>query len=152
MYHAIVRNKIRTGFRHLSAGNYEVVLQQFSPSIYFTFAGTHALGGERRGLDNVRQWFQKLFRTFPGLQFEIHEIVVNGWPWNTRVATRFTLHVPINEQRTYTNTGMQFVRIRWGRMVEDYLYEDTQKLAEELAFIAQNEQNKAKASPLLANE
>lgn len=27
---------------------------------------------------------------------------------------------------------MQFLRLRWGRAFEDYLYEDTQKLAAEL--------------------
>jgi hypothetical protein len=30
---------------------------------------------------------------------------------------------------------MQFLRLRWGRAVEDYLYEDTQKLAAELEHL-----------------
>jgi len=49
MYTTIVRRIVRSGFRALSAGNYEQVLRQFHPQVIFSFIGPAPLGGERRG-------------------------------------------------------------------------------------------------------
>ena len=46
MYKAIVRRIVRSGFRALSAGDYEQVLRQFHPQVIFSFAGPAPLGGE----------------------------------------------------------------------------------------------------------
>jgi ketosteroid isomerase-like protein len=138
MYHQIVKRQVRRGFQALSAGKYDVVLQQFAPRVFFSFAGDHALSGERHGVAAVREWFQKLFRFFPGLQFEIHDVVVSGWPGNTVIATRFSVRATLSDGRAYRNDGMQYARLRWGRIVEDHIYEDTQALARELERLAQN--------------
>jgi len=76
MYHMIVKRKIKQGFRHLSAGDYEAVLRQFAANVQFSFAGDHALSGKRESVEAVRQWFQRLYRFFPGLRFEIHDVIV----------------------------------------------------------------------------
>ncbi|MEP7187887.1 MAG: nuclear transport factor 2 family protein [Roseiflexaceae bacterium] len=136
MYHMIVKRQVRRGFRHLSAGDYEAVLRQFASKVQFTFAGNHALSGDRDSVEAVRQWFQSLYRFFPGLRFEIHDVVVNGWPWNTVVATRFSIQASLRDGRLYRNAGMQYARLRWGRIVEDHIYEDTQTLALELQQMA----------------
>ena len=81
MYKAIVRRIVRSGFRALSAGDYEQVLRQFHPGIIFSFAGPAPLGGERRGVGAVRAWFQRLFSYFPGIQYTVHQVIVQGWPW-----------------------------------------------------------------------
>ncbi len=132
MYKTIVRRIIRSGFRALSAGDYEQVLRLFHPQIIFSFAGTSPLGGERCGVEAVRAWFQQIYAYFPGIQFTVHHVIVQGWPWNTLVATRFSLASPRPDGSVYSNEGMQFVRLRWGRVVEDRLYEDTHKLEQEL--------------------
>jgi ketosteroid isomerase-like protein len=137
MYHLIVKRRVRQGFQALSAGKYEEVLRQFAPHVRFSFAGDHALSGERHSIEAVRQWFQRLYQFFPGLQFEIHDVVVNGWPGNTVAATRFSVRATLPDGRAYRNSGMQYVRLRWGRIVEDHIYEDTQTLALELQRIAQ---------------
>lgn len=131
MYTAIVRRIIRSGFRALSAGDYEQVLRLFHPQITFAFAGTSPLGGERTGVEAVRAWFQQLYASFPGIQFTVHQVIVQGWPWNTLVATRFSLAAPRLDGSVYGNEGMQLVRLRWGRVVEDRLYEDTHQLERE---------------------
>jgi deazaflavin-dependent oxidoreductase (nitroreductase family) len=45
---------------------------------------------------------------------------------------------------------MQFLRLRWGRVVEDRLYEDTQRLVEALAYLAERGNGEAGAPPLSA--
>jgi ketosteroid isomerase-like protein len=132
MYVAIVRRIVRNGFRALSMGNYEQVLQQFHPQVVLSFAGSSPIGGEHHGIDAARAWFAQLFSLFPGVQFTVHDVIVQGWPWNTYVATRFSLTAPHSDGSPYENEGMQFLRLRWGKVMEDRLYEDTQKLEREL--------------------
>ena len=52
-------------------------------------------------------------------------ILVNGGPWHTRVTTRFR---GTSQQTGYVNEGMQFMRLRWAKVVEDRLFEDTKVL------------------------
>ena len=144
MYSMIVRRVVRAGFRALSAGDYEQVLRQFSPQVIFSFAGSAPLGGERRGVDAVREWFQSLFSSLPGIEFTVHQVIVQGWPWNTLVATRLSVVAPRPDESIYQNNAMQFLRLQWGKVVEDRLCEDTYKLASELQqrlLWKENEQN-----------
>jgi ketosteroid isomerase-like protein len=133
----IVRSRLRRAYRQMSSGDYESVLKRFSPSVVFEFAGSHELGGELRGLDAVRPVFRRIFDRFPDLRLEPQAIVVNGMPWNTVVAVRFTVSATVAGE-PYRNEGMQFARLRFGRVVEDRLYEDTQKLATALERIAED--------------
>jgi ketosteroid isomerase-like protein len=136
MYRMIVRRQIRKAFENLSRGDAEPVLAQFSPAVRFQFSGTHVMGGEREGVEAVREWFGLVFTLFPGIALEPQTVVVNGWPWNTVVATRFTVRATLRDGRPYRNEGMQFLRLRWARVVEDRLYEDTQLLDAELRQMA----------------
>ena len=132
-YAWIVRRRVRRGFQSLSEGAAEPVLRQFAPGVTFCFAGEHALGGERHGVAEVREWFQQLYRAFPSIAFEVQQVLVAGGPWDTRVATQFTVHATRPDGGRYANEGVQLLRLHWGRIVEDRLYEDTQMLARELA-------------------
>ena len=87
MYKLIVKQKVRRTFARLSAGDYEAVVKMFGPRSRFVFSGDHALGGERHGQDAAREWFREMLRLFPGIPIEPRTVVVNGWPWNTVVAT-----------------------------------------------------------------
>jgi ketosteroid isomerase-like protein len=129
VYRFVVSRIVRRVYRRLSTGDYEAAVKQFTPTSRFFFSGTHALGGERIGVDAVREWFESAFRVFPDLRFEPQTVVVGGWPWNTVVATRFHVHATLPDGSPYDNEGMQLLRIRWGRIVEDLIYEDTQKIA-----------------------
>jgi ketosteroid isomerase-like protein len=89
--------------------------------------------------------FERIFERFPDLALEPKSIVIGGPPWDTHVAVRFGVHATLAGGERYENEGMQFLRVRWGRVAEDRLYEDTQKLAHALARIA--EENDEKARP-----
>ena len=142
MYKSIVRRTIRTGFRALSVGDYEQVLRQFHPQVVFTFAGPPPLGGEHTGIEAVRAWFQHLFSYFPGLQFTVQNVIVQGWPWNTLVATRLAIAAPRSDGSVYQNEAMQFLRLRWGKVTEDCLQEDTYKLVIELQKRLSNDETR----------
>jgi ketosteroid isomerase-like protein len=139
VYRFIVKRIVRRTFRRLSEGGYEVVVRQFGPESRFMFSGDHALGGERRGQDAVREWFREVQRLFPGIRIEPLDVVVNGWPWNTVIATHLAISATLADGRPYRNEGMQLLRLRWGRVVEDLVFEDTLKLDAELRRISDTE-------------
>jgi ketosteroid isomerase-like protein len=132
MYKLIVKRIVHRTFARLSRGDYEAVVKQFGPDSRFLFSGEHELGGERVGQDAVREWFRHMLELFPGIRIEPREVVVNGWPWNTVVATHLEISATLADGRPYRNEGMQLLRLRWGRVVEDLIFEDTLKLDAEL--------------------
>ncbi len=150
MYGFIVRRVIRASFRWISSGDSETVVACFAPDITFRFAGNHALGGALQGQAAVRQWFARLYRLFPDSQLVPTAIAVSGWPWATTVATRFRVEATLPEGRRYRNDGVQLLRLRWGRAVDDTLYEDTQRLVEALHFLAARGSGEALAPPFAA--
>ena len=142
MYKSIVRRTIRNGFRALSIGDYEQVIRKVHPQVVFSFAGPAPLGGELIGIEAVRAWFQRLFSYFPGIQFTVQNVIVQGWPWNTLVATRLAIAAPRSDGSVYQNEAMQFLRLRWGKVVEDRLHEDTYKLVIELQKRLSNDETR----------
>jgi ketosteroid isomerase-like protein len=149
MYHRIVAANVRKGFQAMSQGDYQQVIKQFSPDIYFSFSGDHAMGGERHGIAQVTAWFEQMYRLFPGIQFEILQVTVKGWPWDTVAVTQFRIHAMLRDGRAYTNDGMQFLRIRWGRIVEDRVFEDTYKLVTELRRMGEQGVSEAVSTPVM---
>jgi ketosteroid isomerase-like protein len=145
MYTFIVKRIVRRTFGRLSQGDYEAVVKQFGPDSRFLFSGAHELGGERRGPDAVREWFRQMLGLFPGIRIEPRDVVVNGWPWNTVVATHLEISATLADGRPYRNEGMQLLRLRWGRVVEDLIFEDTLKLDQELRRMAPVEPQEAAA-------
>ena len=65
---------------------------------------------------------------FPDLAIEPEAIVVNGPPWSITVATRFRVTATLADGEPYFNRGMQYLRLRGPRVLEDRLYEDTEIL------------------------
>ena len=126
MYHWMVRRLVRGTFAALSRGDYESVLRGVSPSVTHTFSGTHALGGTRHSVDGMRRWFQRLYRLSPGLCFEIKNIAVSGWPWDTTVAVEWVDRATPADGTAYVNEGVHVIKLRWGKVVYLHAYLDTQ--------------------------
>ena len=34
----------------------------------------------------MERWFERLYRLFPDLNFEVKRVVAQGWPWDTLLA------------------------------------------------------------------
>ncbi|HKY14937.1 MAG TPA: hypothetical protein VJM33_08415 [Microthrixaceae bacterium] len=66
-----------------------------------------------------------------GIQFEIEDILVNGPPWNARIALRVRDFVPgaIGQADVYNNRAVLFLEVRWGRLIRWEDYEDTERVA-----------------------
>lgn len=134
MYHAIVRHKVAGIFKALNKGNYEPVLRMTARHFEHRFAGEHALSGCRTDLDLTRTWYERLFRIFPNLRFQVQNIVINGWPWNTTVAVEWTDSYTLLNGESRSNSGVHFIRLKWGRGVSVRIYCDTEQLLQNLAI------------------
>ncbi len=148
MYHAIVRRHARRAFDALSRGDYEAGLRGVAPDVHHVFAGSHAIGGERHGRDAMRRWFERLFRLFPKLEFEVRQVIVCGWPWNTSVAVEWRDRVTPAVGDPYVGEGTHVIRIRWGRAKYIHAYVDTQLVAQACERMAAQGVEEAAAAPI----
>src|SRR5262245_25280963 len=124
MLHGIVRRQYRKAWQAMNAHNYEAILGQLAPRFAITFVGDTTLGGTRTTVAAQRAWFQRLFRLFPDASFEMMSLAVDGPLWNTRVIGSFEIRATV-AGRPYTNTFVQLVSLRWGRIRSYAVYEDS---------------------------
>jgi ketosteroid isomerase-like protein len=132
MYRRFVAREVRKRFAEMSRGDTAAVLAMFRDDAHFHYAGEHALGGDHHPKPAIESWFSMAWATFD-FDFEVHDVLVMGTPWRTRVATRFTARVTAHDGREFVNPCMQYAVIRWGRVSEDRIYPDTQLVAHAVA-------------------
>lgn len=148
MYKVIVARRLRRAWQHLARGDYNYVLDGFATSFAHSFAGDHALGGERHGRKAQRAWFERLFRLLPGAEFTLEDVLVRGWPWRTRVIALLSVRATV-AGHPYDNELVQTIDLRWGRITRIHTLEDTQKLAGALARLAAAGTAEAHTAPIV---
>jgi ketosteroid isomerase-like protein len=128
MYSWIVGRALRMLFNRLQAGDVRFIMRTYAPDARLVFPGDSSFAGDHRGKDEIEAWIER----FAGLgpRFVIHDVAVAGPPWHMRVLFRFTDHIPIPGGGQYQNEGMELIRIHWGKVREQFVYVDTQKVAE----------------------
>jgi ketosteroid isomerase-like protein len=148
MYAWMIGRVVRSRFAAMSRRDSDAVLRYFAEDARFRYGGRHELAGDYRSKAEIASWFARLWELFR-VEFVVHDVVVAGPPWNMRLATRFTARVATADGRCFVNRGMQYARIRWGRVREDHIYPDTQVVAEALehATNCQPQSSAAAATP-----
>ncbi|HEY2766704.1 MAG TPA: nuclear transport factor 2 family protein [Solirubrobacteraceae bacterium] len=127
MYSWLVGLIVRRGFRRLNAGDLSA-LGMFAPDARFVFPGRHSFAADSRDPNEIRAWFERFIALRP--HFEIADVIASGPPWNMRVGVCFADHFSLPDGSKYENQGMQYVRLRWGRVQLDRLFLDTQRVAD----------------------
>lgn len=125
MFHAVVRYKTRKVWRCINARDLDAPWRMAAEDLHFTFVGDTPLAAELVGRDAFRSWFAAVFERFADLHFEVLDVAVHGGPWRTRVAVRLALRATAADGGPYTNTATQWITLRWGRMTQDWVLEDT---------------------------
>jgi ketosteroid isomerase-like protein len=152
IYRSIVRKRVRSLFAQANAGNWEAIVAGLAPTFTYRFVGDTPLGGTRTTHEAMRRWFERLYRLFPGSQFEPSAIVVEGPPWATSVMThvRIVGTAPGSDAvvRPYENEFMQRMTLRWGRVTSVVTLEDTQRFVNALPALAAAGITDATAAPI----
>lgn len=112
MYQLIFQRMARQVFEQLNQGNYAPLLNNLAPNFTHTFSGTHALGGTRHTVEGMQRWCDRLFLLSPKLQFEIKDILVKGFPWNTLVAVEWIDRAKPMDGQPYLNEGVHVIRLQ----------------------------------------
>lgn len=129
VYHAIVAGKLRTLWSQMGRGQAGAAISQASDRLHFRFLAPPPLGVELRGREAFAAWFDKLYSYFPDLDFRLTGVQVSGWPWKTRAVVRLDITTTLADGSHYANEAVQLLTIRWGKLAEDDVFEDTAKLA-----------------------
>jgi ketosteroid isomerase-like protein len=127
IYRWLVRKAARTGWRRLS--DHRVDDLPLADDVHFVFLGDHALAADVHGAEPLRAWLRELFVRFPRLRFEPEDMIVEGGPWSTRLATRYNAM----QDGELVYRAVQFARIVWGKLVEETIQPDTQMVEAALA-------------------
>jgi ketosteroid isomerase-like protein len=141
MYKASIRALMRHSVNRLNAGDPSLLLKLAAHDAELAFPGDNswanmyrpvARGRQRhvthRGLDEWSAFAQRFVAE--GIQFEIEDILVNGPPWNVRIALRVRDFVPgADGIDRYNNRVVAFLEVRWGRLTRWEDYEDTERVA-----------------------
>jgi ketosteroid isomerase-like protein len=149
MYRAIVKRRVRARFLGpLSEGDAEAMVEQTAPDIVHFFPGRGALAGTRRSREDLRSWFERLFRLIPRLEFTVDEIAVAGGPRHTHVMVRWHNWGEAADGKPYANTGCELIEMRWGRVTWLGAYLDTEVVSEALDRMAAAGITEAAAPPI----
>lgn len=114
----------RRGLAAVERGDIDALLANFRADCELIFVSDTALGARLSNRADLRRWFERFGRLLPDPRFEIQRLVVGGPLWNQRLAA----HVIIRSEvlgEPYQNQFAQFLTLRWGKVVEDLILEDT---------------------------
>ena len=141
MYKAAARAMIRKNIRLLNEGRYEPTLAMFADDATLTFPGDNTWSrmfrepGKGRvaaptheGRAEVEAFLERYVGF--GIEMTIEDILVNGPPWNMRVAIRVRHGiVGLDGIDVYANRAVLFATLSWGKLRSQEDYEDTERVA-----------------------
>jgi ketosteroid isomerase-like protein len=140
MYKATVRRMIRRSIRALNAGDYGPTLAVFAEDATLTFPGDNSWSRQfrvpepgraayptHRGRAEIEAFLRRYVDH--GIQMEVDDILVNGPPWDTRVAVRVRDWIPTDEGDAYANRAVLMARLSWGKIREQEDYEDSERVS-----------------------
>jgi ketosteroid isomerase-like protein len=108
------------------AGDIKPTLMLDDPNVRFVFPGQNSWSGDFNGRDAHRQWLARLVRV--GVMTEPDEVAVSGFPWKMTVAIRGrSWRDTPDGERVYENRFVIWGHLRWGRLYDYEVYEDTYK-------------------------
>lgn len=145
-YAGVVRAILRRNAAALFAGDPKPLLRMYAPDATMVFPGDHSWGRTYRGRDEIEAFLRRFHAA--GLRGELGAIFVEGPPWATRIAIEFDDHArDASGTKVYENRALIVLRTRWGRVVHEELYEDTQKVAAFDAHLGVTATQTATAAP-----
>ncbi len=120
----IARHLYLEGLRELERNDLDALLMRFDDEATLIFVGDAPLGTELSASADVRLWFERFRRLLPDPRFEVQRLLVSGPPWNQRLAAHVLISSTVDGE-PYQNQFAHFLRLRWGKVTDDLILEDT---------------------------
>ena len=112
------------GLAAVERGDFDQVLRQFRPDCEFVFVSRTGLGARLSGKADLLRWFERFRRLLPDPLFDVQRLVIGGPVWNQRLAAHVIIRSRVAGE-PYENQFAQFLTLRWGKVGEDLILEDT---------------------------
>jgi hypothetical protein len=123
LYRAFVRWMVRRAFRDLSAGRVERHVRRFHPEAELRLRGVApGADGVYRRREAIADALHEKYAREPAHDYRLRDVWVRGTPADTRIAVSWTDRVQRDDGVRAQVRGMNRIRIRWGRVVEEELY------------------------------
>jgi len=108
------------------AGDIRPTLMLDAETVSFVFPGDNSWSGEYHGKSEHQRWLERLVRV--GVKTEPDEVAASGFPWNMTVCIRGrSWWDSPGGERVYSNRFVIWGKLRWGKLYDYEVYEDTQK-------------------------
>ena len=122
----LARRLVSRAMARNRAGDIRLTLALDAPDVTLTFPGDNSWSGTFRGKAAVKAWLERLVRV--GIQTFPEEVIAVGFPWNTTLCVRGYDHLRSPDGQTvYENRFVIWGKLRWGKLKEYEVYEDTIK-------------------------
>jgi len=128
MYSWIVRRALLRLEKQMEAAEVDKLIGAYADDAVMVFPGESSWSGEHRGKPAIRRWLERFVAVRP--VFSVGEVAVAGPPWNMRIMFRFSDRIVAPDGFDYRNAGMEYVHMRFGKIVEHRVHLDTQRVAE----------------------
>lgn len=125
MYNYIVKQLVKKSFALVNERRFDELVKSMALNVRHSFAGDHALGGVRNDQAAVYAWLGRLARVMPKLHITVNQVTVKGLPHNTLAIVRWTATATLENGDPYINKGVHFITLKWGKVSELDVYEDT---------------------------
>jgi len=112
------------GLAAVERGDFDQVLAQFRPDCELVFVSRTSLGARLSGKADLRRWFERFRRLLPDPLFDVQRLVIGGPVWDQRIAAHVIIRSHVASE-PYENQFAQFLTLRWGKVAEDLILEDT---------------------------
>ncbi|MDQ2728975.1 MAG: hypothetical protein M3Y91_14210 [Actinomycetota bacterium] len=103
------------------------MLATFGEGAHMVFPGSGCWAINTTDRNEIVAWFEWFAALRP--RFTIHDVVAQGPPWAMTLRTRGADRVELPSGYVYTNEWVQCGRMVWGKLREDIVYLDTERIA-----------------------
>ena len=134
----LVKQLISRVMARTRAGDIGPTLMLDAPDVRFVFPGDNSWSGEFRGKAAHQGWLERLVRV--GVKTEPDEVAVSGFPWKMTVCIRGRSWWDASSgERVFQNRFVIWGHLRWGRLADYEVYEDTEKAKALDAYMEEHE-------------
>jgi ketosteroid isomerase-like protein len=138
MFSMLARRVISWVMARTRAGEVRPTLTLDAEDVRFVFPGDNSWSGAFNGREEHQRWLERLVRV--GVMTEPDEVAVSGFPWNMTICIRGrSWRDASSGERVYDNRFVIWGHLRWGKLSDYEVYEDTQKAKALDAYLEANE-------------
>jgi ketosteroid isomerase-like protein len=117
---------IARNMKAIREGDMGPTVALYADDVKFRFPGKNSFAPGAGSKGELEEWLRRFIRL--GLQIYPDGVMVTGFPWKQTIAVRGHVHLDDpDDGRVYANRYVIWGQMRWGKMHEYEVYEDTEE-------------------------